>query len=199
MFKFISDRIKFKKIVDMQFRQHIIFIAHDIAMDYIEKEMDTVPNPAKKFEVSFNVSDNKEVLGIVFNIDDNEYHLDINTKTESAPYFINVLEAIYSFKLWDSLVYVSATDKPNDFIHINFSPTYFRIIGVLGANDKPKYIDTRIKGIEILDKLVVPLVDCEPFGKYMLNAKKLYHCSPKKVKMPLFYSQELVNLEDKEE
>ena len=190
MFKFISDRIKFKKIVDMQFRQHVIFLAHDIAMDYFEKEINTVPNPAKKFEVSFNVSDNKEVLGIVLNIDDNEYHLDINTKTETAPYFINVLEAIYSFKSWDSLVYVSSTDKPNDFLYIRFSPTYFRIFGILNANSEPQYLDTLIKGIEILDKLVAPLIDCEPFGKYMLNAKKLYHCSPKKVEMPLCYSAE---------
>lgn len=199
MIKFITDRIKFKKIVDMQFRQQIIFIAHDVAMDFFEKAMEVVPNPASKFEVSFEVSDNKEVLGIILNIDDNQYRLDINTKTENAPYFINVLESIYSFKSWDSLVYVSSTDKPNDFIHINFSPTYFRIIAVLGANDEPKYIDTRIEGIEILDKLIVPLVDCAPFGEYMLNAKKLYHCSPKKVKMPLFYSQELVNPEKKEE
>lgn len=190
MFKFITNRIKFNKIVKRQFNQHIIFIAHDIAMDYFEKVMSAKPNITNKFEVNFEVSENKEVLIILLNIDDNRYELHINTKAESASYFINILEAIYSFKSWDSLVYVSATENPNDYIHISFSPTYFRFIAVLNAHGEPKYIDTLIEGIDIIDKLVVPLIECEPFGKYMLEAKKLHKYSPKKVKLPLWYSVE---------
>lgn len=195
MFEFITNRIKFNKICERQFNQHSIFIAHDIAMDYFEKSIKTKPNITNKFEVSFEVSDNKEVLIIILNIDDNTYRLCINTKTENAPYFINLLESIYCFKSWDSLVYVSATNNPNDFIYIIFSQKYFRIIGILNAHEEPQYIDTLIDGADIIEKLVVPLVDCEPFGKYMMDAKKLHKYSPAKVKMPLWHTVEEVKKE----
>lgn len=174
---FIKRQIKLKKIKDMQFRQQVIWIAHEPYQYFVCKDerWETIPQKISDFKVEFEVCDNSKILRIHFFIDDIPYKLDINTKMESCAYFINFLECWYSFRTWDTLCYTSATDNIDDFICIhNFDSIYLRFMGIIGSSTNKKYIDVCVDGRQFIKELIKPLYECEPFSKYIFEVFELF-------------------------
>ena len=192
MFKFIDNKIKFIKIERRQFNQHVIFMALDAGEYFLWSEKERwkhLPPKTENFKVNFDTSDNHEILIINLNIDDKKYILNINTKTESCPYFANFLESIWCFKNWDSLCYVSSTDNVSDFLCLqNVDPKTLtqRLAIMIDAHGKREIIDICIDAQLFAKEFIYPLCECEPFDKIIKDATKLEKYSPKKVRMPLF-------------
>lgn len=180
MLKFIKSKIRLKKIKDMQFRQQVIWIAHEPYQHFVcsDERWETIPKKISDFRAEFEVADNGKILRIHFCIDNVSYKLDINTIKESCTYFINFLECWYSIRNWDTLCYTSATDKADDFICIhNFDSIYLRFMGIIDSSTDKKYIDVCIDGRQFVDELIKPLYECEPFSKYITEALELFHDS----------------------
>ena len=184
MFDFITKRIKLKNIINRQFNQQVIFIAQEAGEYFISDRWKKIPEITKDFKVEFEVSNDSKILQINMFIDGQKYILNINTKTESAVYFVNFLESICSFKTWDSLVYVSSIDNTKDFLCINFvEPLIFRIMALIDNPDNPKYIDICVDAKLFCSEFISPLFECEPFSKYIAQARLLEKYSPKKVQL----------------
>ena len=119
-------------------------------------------------------------------INDKDYTLNINTETESATYFANFLEALWCFKSWESLVYVSSTDDVSDFLCLqNVEPLTQRLAIMIDAKGKKEIVDICVDAELFSKEFILPLCECKPFNKIIEKAKNLEKYSPKKVKMPL--------------
>lgn len=191
MFQFIKNKLKFSKICKIQFRQQIIFVALD-GGKYIlgDENWDVKPKKARNFNVNFEVLDNAKVLKVIFLIDEQKYSFCVDTREECGTYFMNFLEAFHCFNNWESLVYVSSTDKPKDYLCITNSqpsePDFLRLIMLINDNDNTEIIDTYIDIKLFISEFIIPLTECEPFKQYIEQAQLLLKYSPKKVKMPLY-------------
>ena len=191
MFKFIKNKIKFHKIEKRQFSQHVIFMAQTAGEYFLfseEERWKHLPPKTENFKVNFEVTGDSRILKIILDIDNNKYVLNIDTKTESAVYFINFLESFWCFKNWDSLVYVSSTDNTNDFLCLrNVEADTFtqRLAIMLDANGEKKIVDICIDAQLFAQEFIYPLYECEPFAKFIKEAQLLEKYSPKKVKMTL--------------
>ncbi len=186
MFDFITKRLKFKRIVNRQFNQHVIFIALEAGEYFMSDRWNQIPEVTNNFKVEFKVLNDSKILQIIILIDEQRYILNINTETESAAYFTNFLESICCFKTWDSLVYVSSTDKPKDFLCINLvEPLIFRVMALIDNPDNPQYIDICVDAKLFCSELISPLFECKPFSKYIAEAKLLEKYSPNKVLLPI--------------
>ena len=189
MFKFISNIIKFKKIEKRQFSQHVIFAALDAGEYFLfsdEQRWNNLPAKTGNFKVDFGVSEDHQILNINMHINDKDYTLNINTETESATYFANFLEALWCFKSWESLVYVSSTDDVSDFLCLqNVEPLTQRLAIMIDAKGKKEIVDICVDAELFSKEFILPLCECKPFNKIIEKAKNLEKYSPKKVKMPL--------------
>lgn len=187
MFGFIKNKLKFNKIVKMQFNQQIIFSALE-GGEYIMSDLYAQKPPlTENFNVSFGIGEDKRSLQVLFTIDDKEYPLNIDTSTESFTFFVNFLEAICSFKSWKTLVYVSSTDNVNDFFYIkNIDSSRLRLIALLNVKGEAQRVDICIDPQMFLSEFVTPFrTEIKPFDKILQEAAVLEKYSPEKISLPL--------------